>query len=88
MHKTCYYISTRATKLLKDLSASKKMLENTNEILTVRDLCSVLQIGRNTAYDLVNSGQLKCIRIKNCIRIPKQYLVEYIQQSSIQFNTG
>lgn len=64
------------------------MLEKVNDILTIRDLCSVLQIGRNTAYDLVNSGQLKCIRIKNCIRIPKQYLVEYIQQSSIQFNTG
>ena len=64
------------------------MLEKAKDVLTVRDLCSVLQIGRNTAYDLVNSGQLKCIRIKNCIRIPKQYLVEYIQQSSIQFNTG
>ena len=64
------------------------MLEKVKDVLTVRDLCSVLQIGRNTAYDLVNSGQINCIRIKNRIRIPKQYLVEYIQQSSIQFNTG
>lgn len=64
------------------------MFDGLNNVLTIRDLCSVLRIGKNTAYDLVNSGQIKCVRIKNRIRIPKQFLIEYIQQNSEQFNTG
>ena len=63
------------------------MFDQIGNVLTICDLCSVLQIGKNTAYDLVNSGQIRCIRIKNRIRIPKQFLIEYIQQNSEQFNT-
>ena len=67
--------------------ASNGMFDEMPTVLTIRDLCSVLQIGKNTAYDLVNSGQIKCLRIKNRIRIPKQFLIEYIQQNSEQLNT-
>lgn len=58
------------------------MFDEIKTVLTIRDLCSVLQIGRNTAYDLVNSGQIRCVRVKNRIRIPKQFLIEFIQQNS------
>jgi len=64
------------------------MLDEIKTVLTICDLCSVLQIGKNTAYDLVNSGLIRCIRVKNRIRIPKQFLIEYIQQNSEQLNTG
>ena len=47
-------------------------------ILTVEDLMPILGIGRNTAYDLVRSGQLRCIRIGKQIRILKQDLQQFL----------
>ena len=72
---------------LQKFDASDAMFDEIKTVLTICDLCSVLQIGKNTAYDLVNSGQIKCLRIKNRIRIPKQFLIEFIQQNSEQLNT-
>lgn len=57
------------------------IFNNIPNILTVKELCSLLQIGRNTAYDLIHSGAIRHIRIKNQIRIPKVYVIEYIQQA-------
>ena len=42
--------------------------------LTVEQLCSVLGIGRNTAYNLLRSGQIRCFRCGHQIRIPKDSL--------------
>lgn len=57
------------------------IFNNIPNILTVKELCSLLQIGRNTAYDLIHSGAIRHIRIKNQIRIPKAFVIEYIQQA-------
>lgn len=38
----------------------------------------ILGIGRNTAYELVRSGQIRCIKINRQIRIPKDALIEYL----------
>jgi excisionase family DNA binding protein len=41
-----------------------------------------LQIGRNAAYELVNSGQIRIIRIGKNIRIPQASLLEYLDAAS------
>ncbi len=46
--------------------------------LRVEDLMPILGIGRNTAYELVRSGQIRSIRIGKQLRIPKQALIEYL----------
>ena len=51
-------------------------------VLTVEDLMSVLCVGRNTAYDLVRSGQVKSLRIGKQIRIPREYVAEFISGSA------
>lgn len=51
-------------------------------VLTVEDLMSVLCVGRNTAYDLVRSGQVKSIRIGKQIRIPRECVAEFISGSA------
>lgn len=56
------------------------MFEKSNDILTVKDLCSLLKIGKNTAYDLIHSGAIECVRIKSQIRIPKKNVIDYIQK--------
>lgn len=46
--------------------------------LRVEDLMPILDIGRNTAYELVRSGQIRSIRVGRQIRIPKDALAEFL----------
>lgn len=58
---------------------------NTHEplplVLSVPELAKVLHIGRNSAYNLVNSGQIRIVRIGKNIRIPQSALLEYLNRS-------
>ena len=47
-------------------------------ILTVPQLAEFLNVGRNSVYDLVNSAQIKVIRIGKNIRIPRHAVLEYL----------
>ncbi len=53
------------------------------DVLTLSDLQNVLQIGRSTAYRLIRTKEIQSIRIGRCIRIPKQFLSEYVQARCI-----
>lgn len=53
------------------------------DVLKIADIQKVLQIGRSTAYQLVKTGKLKNIRIGRSIRIPKRYLMEFIEESQL-----
>lgn len=54
------------------------MFDEYPDILNIHQLCTALGIGRNKAYALISSKQIKCIRMGKTIRIPKVYLIEYI----------
>ena len=46
--------------------------------LRLEDLMPILDIGRNTAYELVRCGTIRSIRIGRQLRIPKDALVAYL----------
>ena len=46
--------------------------------LRVEDLMPILDIGRNTAYELVRSGLIRSIRIGRQLRIPRDAVVEFL----------
>ena len=46
--------------------------------LRVEDLMPILGIGRNTAYELVRSGQIRSIKIGRQIRVPRDAVVEFL----------
>ena len=48
--------------------------------LKVEDLMPILGIGRNTAYELVRSGQIKSIRVGRNIRISKSELLSFLNE--------
>lgn len=50
-------------------------------LMRVEELMPVLGVGRSTAYELVRSGQIFSIRVGRQFRIPKQALVDFINQS-------
>ena len=54
------------------------MFSNYDDVLTVTDVAELLYVGRNTVYELLNSGLLKGFRIGKSWRIPKTYLEDYI----------
>lgn len=47
-------------------------------LLTVGEMASVLRIGRNPAYQLVNDGNIQSIRIGRSIRIPRNALIQFV----------
>ena len=58
------------------------MLDKYKDIMTVADLCEALGIGKNTAYKLLKSGEIKSIRIGRIYKIPKQCVEKYIQPTN------
>lgn len=54
------------------------MFSNYPDMMTVSDLQEALGIGRNSAYALVRDKKIKSLKIGKNIRIPKAWLVEYI----------
>lgn len=60
--------------------------EHIPDVLTIPELQKVLRIGRSTAYRLIQTSELRCIRIGRSIRIPKEYVVEFIETQHIPNN--
>ncbi len=58
----------------------RKMLNKYKDILSVKELCEILNIGKNTTYRLLQSGEIKSIKIGKVYKIPKKYLKEYINK--------
>jgi excisionase family DNA binding protein len=54
------------------------MFNDDNDILTVEELMETLYIGRNYAYKLLNTGEIKGFRIGISWRIPRKSLEEFI----------
>ena len=50
--------------------------------IRVEDLTSILDIGRNTDYDMVRCKKIRSIRIGKQLRIPKDALVEYLSSEN------
>ena len=48
--------------------------------LCVEDLMPILNVGRNTAYRLVRSGEIRSIKVGRQIRIPRQFLIDFLNQ--------
>ena len=48
------------------------------DLITLDELCEILNIGRNAAYSLLNSHEIKAFRIGRCWKIPSCAVTEYI----------
>lgn len=53
-------------------------------IVTVDDLMIMLDIGRNTAYNLLRNGDIKSIKIGRVYKIPKQFVIDYLNSQNTQ----
>lgn len=54
------------------------------KLYSVQDVCDYLKIGRNTAYVLINTGQLKTKKVGRAYKITESALMEFMK--SIESN--
>lgn len=54
------------------------MFEKYKDVVSVDDLCNMLDIGKNSAYKLLQNKQIKSIRIGKVYKIPKRYVLDYL----------
>ena len=56
-------------------------MENTSDtLITLEELCEELMIGKNAAYHLLASGQIRGFRIGRIWKIPQASIGEYISE--------
>ncbi|MDQ0202848.1 helix-turn-helix domain-containing protein [Pectinatus haikarae] len=58
------------------------MFDEYEDLVTVEELCEMLSIGKNAAYELLGSGTIKAFRIKRVWKIPKKSVVDYVFKES------
>ena len=58
-----------------------RSLDDLPVTLRVEELMPILGIGRNTAYALVRSGRLRSIHVGRQVRIPKNALIEFLENT-------
>ena len=56
------------------------MLNNTKDILTLKELQELLHIGKNTALKLVQSGDIEAFRVGNRWRVMKESVAKYLRR--------
>lgn len=60
-------------------------MSTTEKLITITELCTILEIGRNTAYHLLKTEQIKAFKIGSKWKIPLSSVNKYIS-NSIHFN--
>lgn len=58
------------------------MFTDYGEIVTIETLCEMLEIGKNTAYSLLNNKKIKAFKIGRDWKIPRKAVEEYILNES------
>ena len=57
-----------------------KTLDELPLVLKVEQVAEILEINRNTAYELTRSADFPAIRIGKSIRVPKQGFIDWLNQ--------
>lgn len=55
------------------------MLNDYPDVMSIDEMCRALSIGKKTGYKLLQTGQIRFLKIGRAYRIPKINLLEYLQ---------
>lgn len=54
------------------------MFNDYSDMVSIEELCEMLRIGRNKAYELLRTKQIKAFRCGRVWKIPKQSVIDYV----------
>lgn len=52
------------------------------DVVTVNEVMKMLKVGRNTAWKLIHSGEIRAFNIGKSVKIPKKSVIEYVIQQT------
>ena len=55
-----------------------EMFKEYPDVVTIKQMREMLNIGLNNAYELIHNNIIKSIKIGSTYRIPKCYIIEYL----------
>ena len=55
-----------------------------NNIISMDEFCKILDIGKNVAYQLLNTNQVKAFRLGRVWKIPRSSVDEFIKNKSAE----
>ena len=55
------------------------ILDDYPDVMSIDEMCRALSIGKKTGYKLLQTGQIRFLKIGRAYRIPKINLLEYLQ---------
>ena len=58
------------------------MFQEFNDVVTLEEMCEMLRIGKNKAYELLRNGIIGGFKEGRVWKIPKHVVVEYIMKRS------
>lgn len=56
------------------------MFEDYPDVMTAEQLCSALGVCYPVGVRLLNDGSIRCFRINRAYRIPKRFVIEFIER--------
>ncbi len=59
-------------------------LDELPALLTPGQISTVLRVGKNQAYALINSGEIEGFRVGHCIRVKREALLKFIERAKIK----
>lgn len=63
---------------MKELEA-QEILKDYTDVLTFKELKSILKVGKNKCYELLNQNVIPSLRIGNAYRIPKTNVIKFLE---------
>lgn len=63
---------------LQLMITDRKQEESMLKIYTVQEVCEYLQVSRNTVYELINQGKLKCKKVGRAYKITENALDDFV----------
>ena len=67
---------------MTEKNLSSEIFSEYPDVVTVAQMQKMLRTGRNTAYDLVRSGEIPSLKIGKSFKILKRNVVAYLEKYS------
>lgn len=68
--------------MAENIRITAATLRGSPDLMTAKDLASVLHIGRSKTYALLKNGTIRSMRIGAEYRVPKAFLLEYLNTNT------